>query len=223
MTLAQQILTFAGTFNGWLILSVFIMLFLGEFSIALPYVLETLWILVGYNVSNGSFTVIHLLELWLIGLFARFLGALTLYSIAGFGRGPLLKVYNRFFGKAIADVVSGTKAGTSLPARFLRRINLLSPFSVAFGRLIWLRVPLTILLSMRRQLRTLLIAVVLFSFVWDGTYLLIGVIGGNIKVSATSIILYSLIGLTFLYSVSFIIQRIFGWASRRNSKTASRL
>ncbi|MGD0794113.1 MAG: hypothetical protein ABR958_00765 [Dehalococcoidales bacterium] len=211
MSLAEQVLSFAGTFNVWLVLSIFIMLTLGEFGTSIPYVMETIWILVGYHVTIGSFSVFHLVLLWLVAVTSRTLGAVALYYVAGLGRGPIMKLYNRFFGKVIAERLSGTGTTASLPARLLRRINLLSPYSVAFGRLIWLRVPLTILLSMRRQLLLLVEAVVLFSLIWDATYILIGIIGGNIKVNSTDVILYSLGGLTFLYAMAFVIRRLSGW------------
>ena len=87
MSLAQHILAFTGTFNGWLVLSVFIMFILGEFSISIPYVIETVWILVGYSVTTGTFSVFDLALLWFIGLIGREIGAMALYQIAGLGRG----------------------------------------------------------------------------------------------------------------------------------------
>jgi membrane protein DedA with SNARE-associated domain len=215
MSLTQHILAFAGTFNGWLVLSVFIMLILAEFSIAIPYVMETVWMLIGYNVSTGAFSIFHLALLWLVGVIGREIGAWTLYQIAGLGRGPIMRLYNRLFGKVISERLSEGSPSNSLPARLLRRINLLSPFSITFGRLIWLRVPLTIILSMRRQLKLVVESVALFSVVWDGIYLLIGVIGGKATVSPTRFILYSVIGLTVLYTIFFIGRRTAEWWLKR--------
>ena len=219
MSLAQHILAFTGTFNGWLVLSVFIMFILGEFSISIPYVIETVWILVGYSVTTGTFSVFDLALLWFIGLIGREIGAMALYQIAGLGRGPIMKLYNRLFGKIISERLSEGGSGTpSLPARLLRRINLLSPFSITFGRLIWLRVPLTIILSMRRQMKLVIESVALFSLVWDGIYILIGVIGGNATVSPTRFILYSVIGLTILYTMFFIVRQTGEWWLKRRER-----
>jgi membrane-associated protein len=205
--ISREILSFTGTFNIWLVLAIFLMLSIGEFGTSIPYVMETIWILAGYHTTIGTLSIFHLILLWLVAVAGRTVGTLALYHVAGLGRGPIMKLYHRIFSSALSQ--STTKSDNiSLPVRFLRRINLLSPYSVAFGRLIWLRVPLTLILSMRRQLGILLQAVLLSSFVWDATYILIGVIGGNIKVNPTDIILYSLAGLTVIYGVAFVIRRL---------------
>ncbi|HTY82062.1 MAG TPA: hypothetical protein VMB24_04710 [Dehalococcoidales bacterium] len=215
MGLAQHILAFTGTFNGWLVLAVFIMVILGEFSISIPYVLETVWILVGYGLLKGTFLIYGFILLWLVAALGREIGASLLYYIAGLGRGPLMKLYNRLFGKVISERLAGTSENTSLPSRLFRRINLFSPFSITFGRLIWLRVPLTIILSVRRQLKLVIESVALFSLVWDGIYIVIGVIGGNATVSPTRFILYSVIGLTALYALFFIARKGAEWWLKR--------
>jgi membrane-associated protein len=202
-----QILAFAGTFNIWLILTIFLMLSIGEFGISIPYVMETIWILAGYHAVVGTLSIPQLIILWLAAAVGRAIGAVALYYLAGLGRGPIMRVYHRFFGNILSQ---STPEGVnvSLPVRFFRRINLLSPYSVAFGRLIWLRVPLTLILSMRRELRVLMWAVWISSVVWDATYILIGVVGGNVQVKPTYIILYSLAGLTVIYGIGFIVRRL---------------
>ena len=219
MSLAQHILAFAGTFNGWLVLSVF------------------------HHVHSGRVQHIHSLR-YRNGLDTgrlqrddrHFFGIqpgfaldyrvdwqgnrrMALYHIAGLGRGPIMRLYNRLFGKVISERLSeGGSSTPSLPARLLRRINLLSPFSITFGRLIWLRVPLTIILSMRRQRKLVVESVALFSVVWDGIYLLIGVIGGNATVSPTRFVLYSVIGLTVLYTIFFIARQAGEWWLKRRER-----
>jgi membrane-associated protein len=205
--ITREILAFAGTFNIWLVLTIFLMLSIGEFGTSIPYVMETIWILAGYHAVTGTLSVPELIALWLVAVTGRALGAVALYQVAGLGRGPIMRLYHRFFGKILSQSTS-ENGNVSLPVRFFRRINLLSPYSVAFGRLIWLRVPLTLILSMRRKRKVLLQAVLLSSVAWDATYILIGVIGGNVQVKPTAIILYSLAGLTVIYGVGFLIRRL---------------
>jgi membrane-associated protein len=205
--IAREILAFAGTFNIWLVLAIFLMLSIGEFGTSIPYVMETIWILAGYHTVIGTLSIPELLVLWLVAVAGRIVGTVALYQLAGLGRGPIMRLYHRFFGKVLSQSTPEDD-NVSLPVRFFRRINLLSPYSVAFGRLIWLRVPLTLILSMRRELGVLLWAVLLASVVWDATYILIGVVGGNIQVKPTDIILYSLAGLTVIYGIGFIIRRL---------------
>jgi membrane-associated protein len=205
--ITSQILAFAGTFNIWLVLTIFLMLSIGEFGISIPYVMETIWILAGYHVVVGTLSIPQLLVLWLAAVVGRAVGAVALYHLAGLGRGPIMRVYHRFFGNILAQSTQ-EDVKVSLPVRFFRRINLLSPYSVAFGRLIWLRVPLTLILSMRRELEILMWAVLISSVIWDATYILIGVVGGNVQVKPTYIILYSLGGLTVIYGITFIVRRL---------------
>jgi len=205
--ISKEILAFTGTFNIWLVLAIFLMLSIGEFGTSIPYVMETVWILAGYHTTIGTLSIFHLILLWLVAVAGRTTGTVALYYIAGLGRGPIMRLYHRIFGAVLSQKTSESDS-VSLPVRFFRRINLLSPYSVAFGRLIWLRVPLTLILSMRKQLGILIQAVVLSSIAWDATYILIGVIGGNIQVDPTDMILYSLAGLTVIYGVAFIVRRL---------------
>ncbi len=205
--IAREILALAGTFNIWLVLAIFLMLSIGEFGTSIPYVMETIWILAGYHAVIGTLSIPELIVLWLVAVAGRIVGTLALYHLARLGRGPIMRLYNRVFGKVLSQSTPESNS-VSLPVRFFRRINLLSPYSVAFGRLIWLRVPLTLILSMRRKQGILLQAVLLASVAWDATYILIGVIGGNIQVKPTYVILYSLAGLTVIYGVGFIIRRL---------------
>jgi membrane-associated protein len=215
-SLSQQILAYAGTLNIWLALAMFVLLILAEFSISPPYIMEGIWILVGYHAALGNLPVYQVIILMLIAVGSRMLGAIIFYNLAGLGRGPIMRIYDRLFGTLISARLSESNEGSrNLLVKFIRRINLLSPFSVALGRLLWVRVPLTILLSMRRQLRTLLLAVILSSVVWDTTYILIGVIGGNAKLDSLHLILYSLIGLTVIYGGVFVARKVAEWRMSR--------
>jgi membrane-associated protein len=203
--ITREILALAGTFNIWLVLAIFLMLSIGEFGISIPYVMETIWILAGYHVVVGTLSIPHVIIMWLAAAVGRAIGAVALYYLAGLGRGPIMRVYHRFFGNILSRSTP-EDVKVSLPVRFFRRINLLSPYSVAFGRLIWLRVPLTLILIMRRKLGVLMWAVWISSVIWDATYILIGVVGGNVQVKPTYIILYSLGGLTVIYGFSYLIR-----------------
>ena len=98
----------------------------------------------------------------------------------------------------------------------MRRINYLSPFSVAAGRLMWLRIPLTLTLSVKRDWKTLMLGVVLSSAVWDSTYIILGLIGKNVASHPTQMVLFSLAGLTLLYGVTILVRLL-----RRQRRSAS--
>ena len=205
----QQVVNFAGTFNLLLVLALFLMVVIGEFSISIPYLLETIWILTGYHVVTGTVSPAQLIILMLVAITGRETGALIFYNLVRYGSTGIMRIYRRFFPPAPKDEASSNQS-SNLISRVLSRVNILSPFSVAFGRLFYLRVPLTITLALKRRLATLLEAVVINSLIWDSIYILIGVIGGNAQVSELRLLLYSLGGFTVVYAVVFAVRRISG-------------
>jgi membrane-associated protein len=134
-------------------------------------------------------------------------GALVLYGLSRSSSGLLTKYKNRFKLKTGTDFA---------PLRLFRKINLLSPFSVALGRLLWLRIPLTLVLGAKRKLKVLLLATVLSSVVYDGTYISVGaIVGTTTKLEPIRIIFYFLAGLTVIYIATFATQRLIGSLARR--------
>lgn len=211
----QQVLSFTGTFNPQLVICLFVICALGEFAASIPYVLETMWLLSGYHVGTGILSPWHLPLLWLVAQAGRQSGATSLYHLSRFGSMPLMKLYHKYFA-----VTSSQKLpNNNMPFKLFRRLNLLSPFSVALGRLFWLRIPLTLTLSVKKQLKTLSLGVVLSSLVFDGIYISLGIAGSRAVLKPIDMVLYSLIGLTLLYAVTFVIRRLYRlWSARENKK-----
>ena len=204
-SITQDILAIASTFNIWLVISLFVLCLINEFGLSIPYLMEAIWILVGYHAISGTIPIYQVMLLWLAAVSGRMSGAMILYRLLSLGSTWLMKIYHRFFGRFLDE--NNTK-DNSLPMRVMRKINLFSPFSVAFGRLIWLKIPMTILLSVRRQPRTLLLAIALSSAIWEGTYLVVGVIGGNTRLEPGWFVLYSIGALTLIYGVLFIVRKL---------------
>lgn len=202
----QEVVNFAGTFNLYLILAIYLMLIVGEFSISIPYLLETIWILTGYHAVTGIITPPQVIALMAVAMSGRETGAVIFYNLTRYGSVGVMRLYRRYF-RAASDETTGSKQD-SLLNKALRRTNLLSPFSVAFGRLFYLKVPLTITLGLKRKWSILLPAVAIHSFIWDSIYILIGVVGGNAQLSTLRLLLYSLGGITVIYGVTFIIRRL---------------
>lgn len=201
----QGVLGFTGVFNAHLVLFVIIICLVGEVAVAAPYVLETVWITAGYNLGSGAFSPVHVLLLWLAGQAGRQSGALSLSYLARLGTGPVMKIYNKYSDSTLSKKIS---ASNSLPVRLFRKIDPLSPFSVAFGRMLGLRLPLTMTLGIKREPRVLFLGVLASSLVWDGIYIAIGMAGANATVSPAQMILYSLIGISALYGGTFAVQRL---------------
>jgi membrane-associated protein len=215
--ITREILDFTGTVNFWLVISLFLMLSVSEFGISIPYLMETIWILVGYQTLNGSLPVFFVVILWLTAMCGRTFGAVVLYHLARFGSNWLIRFYRRIFKAALAsretpDFPQDDPASISflkkrgIVSRVWHKINSLSPYSVAFGRLIWMRVPLTLTLGFSKQIKVLVPGVVISSMIWDTTYILVGVIGGDAHLEPFQIVLFSLCALTSIYGCTFLVR-----------------
>jgi hypothetical protein len=96
----------------------------------------------------------------------------------------------------------------SLSIRLLGRVFRLSPFTVALGRFFWLRLPITIAMGATGQRASLLWGVAIFSVIWDGAYVIFGVLGGKGGMEPAQMLLYPL-GFMALISLSvFGIRRL---------------
>ena len=208
--ISNSVLAATGSLNLILVGAIFFIFIIGEFGLSIPYLMETAWILVGVQIRT-TMPVFDILPLLLVSMAGRLTGATIFYNLIGLGRSWLLKLYSRIF----KNVVSPDKTNNSFAARLFRKINLLSPFSVAFGRLIWLKIPLTLTLSITKRPKPLMLGAALSGLVWDTAYILIGFILGRAKMEPYQTLLYSLSALTLIYVLSFIVKQIL---SRRSVK-----
>jgi len=200
----QEALTVAGTFNVRLIVFLFLICLIGEFGlVAIPYLLETVWLSSGYNASTGVLLLYQLVFLWLAAQAGRQIGAAMLGCCGRWGFVPVARFYQKYIKARLAGKLSPKQASSF---KFIGRVNVLSPYAVAAGRLFGLRVPLSLAVGANRRLRTNMLGILLASLIWDGVYILLGVFGGKIKLEPSQMILYSLIGLTALYAVTLTVR-----------------
>jgi membrane-associated protein len=204
--IVQEVLNIVGTFNLKLAISLFLLCAIGEFGLfSIPYLLETIWLISGYNLGSGILAPFHMILLWLVAQAGRQTGATLLYVLGQYGSMPFKKLYHRYFEPSLTNKYSSSNV---MPFRFFSKLDYLSPFSIALGRLIGLRIPLTITLGAKKQFRTLLLGVLLSSLIWDGVYIILGLAGGRTALKPTQMVLYSLIGLTILYVVTFSVRQL---------------
>jgi membrane-associated protein len=204
--LFQQVFNLAGTFNPTLVVFLFLICFIGEFGICIPYLLETIWLMSGYNFGTGVIPLVDLLMLWLVALVGREAGGITLSYLGRFGSMPIIKFYNKHFEASVAEKIAENNSTT---VSFFRKINFFSPFSVAMGRLLWLRIPISLILGAKKRLRTLSVGILLASLVWDGMYIFLGaVVGAHTALKPAQMIIFSLIGLTLLYAGTFAVKHL---------------
>lgn len=192
----SQFLNMTSTFNPKIGIFLFLICLIGEIKIPIPYLLETTWLLVGYQFGRGLVSPFHLILIWLTAQIGRQIGATILYYFSRLGSVPIVNFYNKNLKEK-----SFTK---KFVPKLINKTNL-TPFSVALGRLIALRIPLTLALAIKRKLKVLLLGVLLSSIVWDGMYIFLGAISKAVVLSPFQMLLFSLSGLTALYVIIFVI------------------
>lgn len=165
------IVDFTAALDPRMALLFFVICCFGEIGISILFLLEFLWVNVGINIGAGKMPPWHLLGLWLCAQVGRQLGSAILYRIARFGMPALNRFYHkvrldRFFNKIIA------RSGP------IGRINITSPFSVAFGRLIGMRFPMLLVMAAKKRFRMLALGVLISSIIFDGLYISVGAIFG---------------------------------------------
>jgi len=207
-SLVQQVYAFTGALDPRLVAALFLLCFIGEFGFAVPYLLETLWLLVGFQMGTRAIPALDAVALLLVVQAGRQTGATTLYFFSRLSSTPLSKLYDKL---GITKLSQKLPADRKSPLRFLHGINFLSPFSIAIGRLMWLRVPLTLALGMKRKIAALSGGVLLSGLAWDMVYIIVGMIAGTTAtLKPAQMLVYSLLGLTALYGLMFGIKLILG-------------
>ena len=206
----SQVLQLTANFDPRTAAFLFLLCAIGELGLSVPYILESVWLLAGYQLGTGALSPMHLIGLWLAAQCGRQVGAIALYSIVRMGSSPLARLYrkctsSRFWPKVPVN------------AKVFSRINFTSPFAVGYGRLLGLRLPLTIVLAFKKKLATAMLGVLLSSVVFDAIYITLGAtVGRTTALKPVQMLLVSIAGLTLLYLVVFIVRRLL-----RHSQPAS--
>jgi hypothetical protein len=80
--LYSNVISLTQSFNLWLILAIFLITLIEEFGISVPYLLESMWLFIGYGVSTNVLAPGAIVLFCLIGLIGREIGASMLYRAA---------------------------------------------------------------------------------------------------------------------------------------------
>jgi membrane-associated protein len=202
-SIVGNILSMTTTINPWMAALLFIICAVGEFGlITIPYVLESIWLFLGYQLGAGVLSPLHLVGLWLAAQCGRQAGSMSLYQMAKMGAAPIVKLFqflrlSRFLPRKLVNL------------RIVDRVNFYSPFSVAYGRFIGLGIPLTLTLAVKKKRKVLIFGILLSSVIWDSIYLVVGIIGGTtMKIQPAYICLVSIGVVTLLYLITFAVKSL---------------
>jgi hypothetical protein len=189
----------------------FLICAIGEFGFGIPYVLEAVWLLAGYQMGAGLSSPGHLLWLLLFTQLGRQAGAFIMYRLCRFGSTPLHNLYQRLHLERVFHKIT---ARTS----FFSRINLTSTFSVAYGRLFGLRMPMALALAMKRDPKTLAVGVLISGIIFDVLYAVVGMIfGATISIKPIYMLLASMAGLTVIYILTLACRYLIRHARQKQA------
>jgi membrane protein DedA with SNARE-associated domain len=212
--LLSQALEITGAFNFKIAIILFLLCSIGEIGFALPYILETIWLLAGYQLGIHQLSILDLVKIWLVAQAGRQTGSLILYYSGVLGMRPLKKFYKRF-------IESRLPKRQFIPNGLAKRLTNPSPFSIAAGRLIGLRIPMALTVSAQQKLLNLVLGVIISSIIWDGVYLIIGsTLGPKVVPEPQYVLLYSVGGLTALYLLIIGLRFFIKYLRSRSKKTA---
>jgi membrane protein DedA with SNARE-associated domain len=196
-----NLINLIGTYSPLVGLSLFVLCLFGEvIGVGIPYVLEAALMLAGYNASINDNLLFNVVIIMIMTLTGRLVGTLIIYYLARRGEKLTNKIRTFFESKANSN---------SFLQKMTARVNLMSPFSVAAGRLLWLRYPITLLMAAQGKLKVLMLGTVLSSVIYDGVYMVIGaVVGANTTLEPVQVIICFMAGLTVVYLAFYIAQRL---------------
>jgi hypothetical protein len=198
----QNIISFTGTPDVWTVFLLLLWCLIGEAGVLIPYVLESFWLLVGFNAGAGILSPWFIIVLWLAAQTGRQAGSLGLYRIARLGIPPL----ERFFQKIHLDkYFNKIKQRTGA----VNRVNFASPFSVAFGRMVGMRIPMMLVMAGKKRPGILALGVLFSSIAWDALYISLGsIFGATVDIGQGYMLLVSLGCIGLMYLATFGIKRL---------------
>jgi membrane-associated protein len=212
-----QLFGSVSAFTPQIALFLFLICFISEgFIISIPLALDLVWLIAGTNLRNGILPPWDLLGLVLVAMVGRQLGALVLYFLS--------HKSTRFFTRFIARRVPKQLPENGNASGFINKVDSISPIGVAAGRLLWLRIPLTLLLGARGRLKTLMAGIAISSVIYETVYVGIGAgLGAVFGITADEdyAFLYFMGVLAVLYSLIFGIRFLVKLIKRRMANKAS--
>jgi hypothetical protein len=164
----KDVLDISSDLNPALIGMFLLIILLGEINIQIPLLMESIWLLIGYQSGMNNMALFNAALILLLAQITRLVPMFALYY--------LFPIINKSFAKHLVK--------PTILKRFYQKYiyqkyfdtEYLSPLSSTLGMLTWLNLPIRLLLIWRRNLRSLLIGTLFSGLVFDGTYLLAGAI-----------------------------------------------
>ena len=194
-----SLINIIGAYSNIAGLSLFVLCLVTEvLAFGIPYLLEGSLMIAGYSVLSGGYAVYNLITIIVMTLSGRLLGTWITYTVTRKG-GRLMEKIRLF-------LEPGDKKH-SIVNKMISKVNLMSYFSVATGRLMGLRYPLTLIMAAQGKLKTLLLGTTLASLIYDVIYVMVGAfVGANTQLEPFQVMIYFTVGLTVVYIIVFLVR-----------------
>lgn len=154
-------------FNARAAALIFLLIMVGEANIAVPLLIESVWLLVGYQTGLDFTAIANTFVLFLIAQSGRQTGMLGVYWLFPAINKPLSRLYlkplqaNRYYRKFASN-------------DYLYNARFLSIPSAALGMMTPLCGPIKIFLILKRRLKVLLVGTLLSGMAFDICYIVLG-------------------------------------------------
>jgi hypothetical protein len=224
--LTTGILGLSATYTPWLILAIFLITLASQFGFFVPYLLESIWLFSGYNVAVGTYPPLFLVLLCVVGIIGREAGSGVFFYLSSLGSQPIQQFFlDRIEPRLLAG--AGREKRPGLVKRGLARVLRVifvnnedeppelfgrpirfSPFTVALGHFLWMRVPIIMTLGLKGKMKPLLLGVALFSVLYDGIYIAFGILGGAGGVNRSLMLVYPLGLMALIFGTSYGVRRV---------------
>jgi len=164
----MDVVDISSSFESAIVGGMFIIVSLGEINVQIPLLMESIWLLVGFQSLVNSTALLNTALMFLAAQAGRQISMLALYYFLPVISKPLSKLltklgrFNRFDRRHFNPDHFDARYLSSLPA--------------TLGMLTWLSMPLKLLLIWQRRLKPLLVGTLFSGMVFDGIYLLAGAV-----------------------------------------------
>lgn len=178
-------------------IAIFLLVMLGEANLAVPLLIESVWLIIGYQAGTSLTALLVALSLFLIAQAGRQAGMLTVYGVLPTINKPLSRLYMK--------PLRGTRLYKKVASNdYVSNARFLSLVPATLGMLTPLNGPIKIMLILKRRPRVLLLGTLFSGMMFDTLYILLGALVKTTSMNLAFLPLFLLAG--FLVLVVFKVR-----------------
>ncbi len=199
----------SSAFNPAVIGTFFLIAMLGEVNLQIPLLMETIWLLVGYQSRVNNIALFNTALILLAAQTSRQVSMLALYYFFPVLNKPLSKLLlkpiqsNGFYRNHFEGFYRENFGRENFDTRYL------SPLAATLGMLTWLNLSIKLVLVWRRRLKPLLVGTLFSGLVFDGIYLLAGALFHTTELSIAYLpAVFLAVFLAFMYIQIKVVKNV---------------